>query len=116
MKKLIKVKLQVEGLHNWPEAGKFFPEVEFLSHPHRHIFHISATKSVSHNDRDIEIIMFKREIIAYLNERYLDNNQCLNFGRSSCEDIAEELLNRFYLDSVEVLEDNENGAIIYRED
>lgn len=116
LKKTIKVKLQVEGIHSWPEAKDVFPEVGFLSDPHRHIFHISLTKSVTHNDRDIEIIMFKRTIINYLQDVYQEGyTKCLNFGRKSCEDIAEELLLRFDLDWVEVLEDNENGAVIEKD-
>lgn len=116
LKKTIKVKLQVEGLHSWPEAREVFPEVGFLSDPHRHIFHISITKSVAHNDRDIEIIMFKRTVLNYLHDVYQDQQaKCLDFGRRSCEDLAEELLLRFDLDWVEVLEDNENGAIVEKD-
>ena len=33
----------------------------------------------------------------------------------SCENIAENLYNKFLASSVEVLEDNENGAIITKE-
>jgi len=52
MKTDVIVKLQVEGLHNWPAAREVFPEVGFLSDLHRHMFHIEAKKEVFHDDRD----------------------------------------------------------------
>lgn len=115
MRKSIVVRMQLEGLHSWPEAKDVFPEVGFLSDPHRHRFFIEVRKEVSHNDRDIEIIMFKRSIERYLTKQYYQEGvDCLNFGRMSCEDIAEELMIRFGAEFVQVLEDNENGAIIER--
>ena len=67
------VKLQVEGLHNWPDAAKVFPEVGFLSDLHRHMFHITCKKKVNHDDRDVEFIMFKRDIQDYLKEEVNEN-------------------------------------------
>lgn len=120
----IVVTLQVEGLHNWPQAASICPEVGFLSHPHRHIFHVKCEKRVHHNDRDIEIIMFKREVLAYLKtlDVYSDKpdyrssigEEIIDFGSRSCEDIAKLLVEFFDLERAEVLEDNENGAIVYR--
>ena len=49
------VKLQKEGIHNWDKCP--FDEVDYLQYPHRHIFHIVCKKKVTHEDRDIEIIM-----------------------------------------------------------
>lgn len=105
MKIEIVVSLQIEGLHNWPECP--IPEVEFLKDLHRHVFHIRAKKLVSHNDRDVEIIMLKRDILQYFAACH--GTPC-NFGRMSCEDIAEQLMITFSLSSCRVLEDNENGA------
>ena len=107
--KLIKqiiVKLQVEGLHNW--EGCNIPDVDFLKYPHRHIFHIEVAKSVMDSDREIEIIMLKRQIKEYL------GTEPVRFGGMSCEMIAEEILIHFDADYVIVLEDNENGAKISR--
>lgn len=104
LEKNIVIKLQVEGIHNWPTCN--IPEVSFLCHPHRHIFHIKITKKVNHNERDIEIIMLKRQVLNYLGQ------QPVSFDNKSCESIAEELLIQFDATSVEVLEDNENGAIV----
>lgn len=106
MKMSIVVKLSFEAVHNWPECP--IPEVEFLKHPHRHVFHVRAERLVSHNDRDTEIIMFKRDMQEYIRAMtQLDSN----IGRMSCEDIAERLMTKFGCSLVEVLEDGENGAI-----
>lgn len=108
------VNIQIEGLHCWPDADKLRPEVGFLSNIHRHIFHICAKKLVQHDDRDIEIIMFKRAIQDYLIKKYYDVNASLCvFDNRSCEMIAHELMKQFDCYYVSVLEDNENGAEIF---
>jgi len=110
MKRNIIVKLQVEGIHCWPECP--IEEVSFLRNPHRHIFHIECKKEVFHNDRDIEIIQLKRQIGFYLYSQYGNNHQVHQFNSMSCEMIAQELVEKFNLNYCKVLEDNENGAEI----
>ena len=107
---LIQVKLQVEGVHNWPNCD--IEEVDFLKHPHRHIFYIECCREVFHDDRDVEFIAFKRTITNYLEKEY-SNGKYLDFKNKSCEMIAHELLSTFNLDSCYVSEDNENGAIVH---
>lgn len=112
MKTSIVVKLQYEALHNWPgvvEVLPHLPEIHFLQYPHRHIFHITLEKEVTHADRDIEIILFKREVLDYLQASFNGH-----LGHRSCEMLAEQLLKRFNCLSAEVLEDNENGAKVYQ--
>lgn len=111
----IVVKLQVEGQHCWPEAREKIPQMGFLSDPHRHMFHIDAKAEVSHGDREIEIIQFKREIQDYFKRNYFNEelNMC-DFGRKSCEDLAKELMEAYDLMYCEVLEDNENGAAVWK--
>ena len=114
MKKYIVVNFEVEWLHNRPECD--IEGMEYLRSLHRHIFHISCKREVSHNDRDVEIIIFKREISHFLKTKYNDPHYwCLLFGRMSCEDIAELLIEKFWLSSCEVLEDGENWAFISNE-
>jgi len=103
------VTFQKEGIHRYPDA----PEgVEFLKHPHRHIFHFRVTVEVFHNDRDIEFILFKRELEALYSEATLQ----VDF--KSCEMLAEDLIDyisKTYPNrkiSVEVSEDGENGATL----
>lgn len=98
--------LEVEGTHCWPECP--FEEVKFLKHPHRHLFKIKAIKEVTHDDRQIEIIMLKRKILEHLAVYRGD------FGHMSCEMIAGQLLHYMNLSFCEVLEDGENGAQVIR--
>ena len=114
MKTNVVVKLQVEGLHNWPDAKNVFPEVAFLSDLHRHMFHITCKKRVNHDDRDVEFIMFKRDVEDYLHQLYWENeSRCMVFDSMSCEMIARTLYEHFDLEYCSVFEDNENGAEIY---
>ena len=103
------VQFRKEGIHCYPDAPA---GVEFLKHPHRHMFHFKATVSVEHNDRDIEFILFKREL-----ESIFDSG-AMEVDYKSCEMLAEELIdyitdkypNRVI--SVEVSEDGEIGATL----
>ena len=92
------------AIHSWPNCH--IDEVDFLKYPHRHEFHVTAKKSVKHNDRDIEIIQLKDHINRFIYEAW-DNR---NIGSLSCEDLCEILAEKFQLDYVSVLEDGENGA------
>jgi len=101
------VTLQVEGFHRWPNAPH---EVAYLSADHRHIFHVKAEKNVEHEDRDVEIITLKRQMHDYLTGRW---GFPMGLGSMSCEMLARELLNAFGLTRCEVLEDGENGGVVY---
>ncbi len=110
------VKLELDGLHNWPDAKKIFPEVGFLSDIHRHKWYITAKKRVMHDDRDVEFIMFKRDIEDYLRSKYYrEDYRSHFFGATSCEMLAREILETFDCCYVSVFEDNENGAEIMTE-
>lgn len=105
------VNLRVEGFHCFPKAKELFPEVAFLADKHRHIFHICCKKKVSHDDRDIEIIIFKRNIEGWLKTMYHSKSlNALDFNDMSCEAIARKLVEQFKLSYCSVLEDGENGA------
>jgi hypothetical protein len=113
----IVVRFQLEGFHNFPAAKELFPEVGFLADRHRHIFHFELEKKVNHDDRDVEFILFKREVMSWLINNYKINvtsNPVLDFGSLSCESIARKLLETFELESASVFEDNENGSRIYK--
>ena len=114
MKYSVVVSFSLEGFHCWPEAKEIFPEVGFLSDRHRHMFGFRCYAKVSHTDRDEEFILMQRRIKKQLRTNFGGN--ILKFGRMSCEDIGEWLLNNNpgYLYKVEVWEDWENGAIIER--
>jgi len=108
------VQFRKEGIHKYPAAATdpALESVSFLGVPHRHIFHFRVTLDVFHNDRDVEFIMFKRELEA------LYGNGTLQMDFQSCEMLAESLIE--YISktypgrkiSVEVSEDGENGATL----
>ena len=120
----IKVSFQREGIHKFPGADTNpdyatgdWRDVSFLGYPHRHIFYFYVTLGVSHNDRDVEFIQFKRELERLYDE--VDSSTAvLKLDYQSCEMIAESLIN--YIEEkypnravkVEVYEDNENGGIL----
>lgn len=109
----IEVSFQKEGVHKYPAAltdGRL-KDVEFLGYPHRHMFHFYVKLEVFHNNRDVEFILFKRELEALYSEK-------MQLDYKSCEMLAEELLEYIlsrYLErniTVRVYEDDENGAIV----
>lgn len=118
-KKMIWVKFAQEGIHRYPAAlsdpklatGDEY-DVSFLGHPHRHIFHFQVWISVTHDDRDIEFIQFKR----WLQNLY--GNGIIQLDYKSCEMIADELHQQItarYPNRdvwIEVSEDGENGALV----
>ncbi|MFY0658099.1 MAG: hypothetical protein JXR12_15280 [Neptunomonas phycophila] len=109
-KKEVYCTLQFEAVHNWP--GCPIEEVAYLRDPHRHTFHIKAHANVSHNDRDVEFIELKHKIVNYLREKYPSDVGCPDIGATSCEMLAQELIEEFDLSRCEVNEDNENGAVL----
>ena len=111
--KWIWVSFTKEGIHCYPAAleEESLSDVRFLGYPHRHIFHFKVWISISHDDRDIEFIQFKRWLITLY-------DTTLDLDNKSCEMIATDLLvqiqNRYTCRSIriEVSEDNENGTLI----
>lgn len=106
-KQSIWVTFQMEGIHNYPDAPD---EVAFLRHPHRHMFHFKVEIEVFHDDRDLEFIVLKRDILLQY------NCDLLQLDNKSCEMIAKDLyafLSTEYPGraiTIEVSEDGENGA------
>lgn len=115
---LVGVRLTVEGLHYFPQAGqKAGNEVNYLESLHRHNFHIDCQFRVSHDNRDIEFIRAKHSIKSYLFKKYFNEHyQCLFFEAMSCEMIAKELLKKFDCFCVVVDEDGENYAKVFSYD
>ena len=117
--KMIWVTFNKEGMHKYPAAltdpalatGDEY-DVSFLGYPHRHIFHFKVWIGVTHDDRDIEFIQFKR----WLLNLYKDSILALDY--KSCEMISEDLyqqISQKYSNReiwIEVSEDGENGSFI----
>jgi hypothetical protein len=117
--KMIWVTFRKEGTHKYPAAltdpalatGDEY-DVSFLGYPHRHIFHFKVWLGITHNDRDVEFIQFKR----WLENLYKDATLSLDF--KSCEMMSDDLyaqISQKYPDRevwIEVSEDGENGSFI----
>lgn len=114
VQKTIWVTFQKEGIHKYPAAltNPELKDVEFLGYPHRHMFHFRVEIEVFHDDRDIEFILFKRELEGL----YAEGALHLDF--KSCEmiatDIADYLLYKYPERdiTVSVSEDGENGSTV----
>ena len=118
-KRWIWVTFQKEGIHKYPAAltdpalatGDEY-DVSFLGYPHRHMFHFRVAIKVTHNDRDIEFIQFKR----WLENLYKDN--VIELDYKSCEMMSDDLFDQIvakYPDrdiKIEISEDGENGALV----
>ena len=118
-KRWIWVTFQKEGIHKYPAAledpalatGDEY-DVSFLGYPHRHIFHFRVAITVTHNDRDIEFIQFKRWLEKLYSEKTLE------LDYKSCEMMSDDLFDKISEKypgrdvKIEVSEDGENGALI----
>lgn len=106
------------AFHNWKDAP---PEHRYLASPHRHVFRVRVDVRVTHDNRDVEIIWLKdisKDLFLGLAEAE-PLYEHPNFGSMSCEmmacGLAKELEDQnIKIVSVEVSEDGENGARIYR--
>ena len=109
IKTLIVVKGQFEGIHAWNKCPH--DDVDFLRHPHRHIFHVVMKVEVFHDDRQLEFIQVKRRLESFL------NNYSLDLGSTSCEMLAKQIgmffVPIFPVHMVSVFEDDENGSEVY---
>ena len=118
-KRMIWVTFRKEGIHKYPSAledpnlatGDEY-DVSFLGYPHRHIFHFKVGITVTHNDRDIEFIQFKRWLEKLYEEKTLE------LDYKSCEMMADDLYEKISEKHpgrevhIDVSEDGENGAHI----
>lgn len=59
MLKVIYINTSFVGFHRWDSAPE---EVAFLRDLHRHIFNVKVTVEVSHNDRDVEFFLLKKDV------------------------------------------------------
>ena len=109
IKKEVFCSLSIDAIHRWTNCP--IEEVSFLRDDHRHMFGIKCYSEAQHCDRDIEFIELKHKVLDYLKDTYYDETKRTHyFGSSSCEMIAEELINEFNLTRCIVDEDGENGS------
>lgn len=117
-KRMIWVTFTKEGIHKYPAAlddpslatGDEY-DVSFLGYPHRHIFHFKIGITVTHNDRDIEFIQFKRWLVKlYEGELNVDYKSCEMMSDDLYEKINDKYPGREV--HIDISEDGENGAHI----
>ena len=100
---------EFDALHCWPGAPA---PMDFLRHPHRHLFKLKFCASVKHADRDIEFITLKQAVDEFCRAHWAGRD----IGQASCETIGTFILDAFpEINSVTVSEDGENGATVWRE-
>lgn len=107
MKSTVILDFEIEGFHHYPNAPK---EVDFLRHPHRHLFQIRVGYDVTDLNREKEIFIQQAYLEEYFGECY---GHPAYFDDMSCEMIADDLLNFIKYDGgqwVEVFEDGKGGA------
>ena len=117
--KMIWVTFNKEGMHKYPAAltdpalatGDEY-DVSFLGYPHRHIFHFKVWIGVTHDDRDIEFIQFKRWLLNLYKDATLslDYKSCEMMSGDLYDMISQKYPNREVW--IEVSEDGENGSFI----
>lgn len=108
-KTVVIARVQVEGIHRWPDAPGY---VYWLRHPHHHTFHVTVWRRVEGVEREVEIITLGHVVEQFFAKRY--GAPVAQFDTMSCEAIAEVLLNEFALERAEVLEDGRHGAAVSR--
>jgi hypothetical protein len=114
MRRWAKVTHRFAGTHSWPNVPADHPHA-YLKHEHRHLFHVTLTIEVFHNDRDIEYLE-ARDWLVKVCDAYTVA------GSRSCEQMAQEIImaarerwptvSAHRAIKVEVLEDGENGALL----
>ncbi len=105
-------RFEFTAFHSWPDAP---PKCGFLRHRHRHKFYVKWTMPVSSetssiDDRQIEFITKNDEIRKWVSLLLYDSDETEHW---SCEHWARAICDQFGCSSVDVSEDNENGAIVY---
>lgn len=112
-------KTKFEGVHCYPGAPD---EVAYLRQPHRHMFGITVDIEVFGIDRELEFIMLKHKVDAWV-RKHLNTSGVWEMETLSCEQVATQLMT--YLKAqyndlthersfvVSVDEDGENGAMVY---
>ena len=111
-------KTKFEGVHCYPDAPN---EVAYLRTPHRHMFGVEVQIDVYNVDRELEFIMLKHRVDAWI-RKHLNAQHVWIMETLSCEQVAVQLI--AYLTAeyseltsrqiiVTVDEDGENGAIVY---
>ena len=105
------VSFEINGIHHWPDAPDICAE---FKNPHRHLFKFIVwapeTKS-----RKMELFLVRESLMKWVRKEYPDcvalEAEGVDFGGSSCEDIATNLKKSWNATKVFVGEEWGLGAI-----
>lgn len=113
MRKEIFVRFDIPGVHHWPEAPA---HLKFIRYPHRHDFKFQIGLEVGDANRELEFFECQLKCAQQVMNIYDSDSMVVDFKTNSCEQIAIDLLNHLpnYVTYVEVSEDGENGARVWR--
>ena len=105
---VITVKHQFKALHRWAECP--YEEQAFLRNWHRHVFHVTLSVAVGHNDRDFEFFRVQGALADLCSEEW-EQRQV----EMSCEMFAVAIIKTFIEEGFPVhrctvSEDGENEA------
>lgn len=107
------------GFHAWPDAP---PPRDYLSHSHRHAFHVRVSLHVEHDDREVEFhdllshVRLSAETLGKQVGYEIGPGMVRDLGAMSCEMIARNIAARIAglypgrLVECDVSEDGECGA------
>lgn len=106
----------IRAAHHWPDA----PESrDYLAHPHVHFFRFTVWAPVDDPDREIEFHDLQDRlgrVVSHLDLSRLNRNT-ISFGTSSCEHLAEMVLQRMpEVARVRVAEDDYVAAVVTRDE
>jgi hypothetical protein len=99
------VTFSFSGVHSWPGCPD--GAVQFLRHPHRHLFAVEGSKAVTHAEREVEIVGLRDAMLQHCLAHFSGPHHL------SCESMALALAEAFGLVRCRVLEDGENGAEVW---
>lgn len=105
IRRFVEAKVSFAGIHHWPAA------TNYLRHPHRHVFVVRARKEVTDLDREVEFFQLSEEIKDVIRDLFLLREDGIrDLGDTSCEKLANILLNTLSLSSCWVYEDGDSGG------
>jgi len=85
--------LELSGLEHQPP----FDDVSFLKHLHHHDFHFTVEVQVEHDDREIEFLLLRRDLMQVIEQKCARRNDggIYHFEDKSCEMLAREVATYF---------------------
>lgn len=104
------ISFELNGIHHWPNPPKGCEE---FGEPHRHLFKFIVVCPES-KSRSLELFAVRKSLMEWVAHLYPESSLLaggIDFGPSSCEDIATKLKETWRVDRVFVGEEYFLGAL-----